>query len=186
MMMRDLVPFRNDLNPWRDLADLQREVSRLFDDFGSSSRRGLSSTVNYAPTCDVHETDSHYLMSFDIPGVSKKDIKIEIVNNQLIVSGRRSDEAKEESGTRHILEKTYGEFQRSFSFPSAIESDKVEANYENGVLQLAVPKAEAARPKRIEIHEGTGGIFQKLIDSSKKTIGLTTEKNEKKETEKVA
>lgn len=184
--MNNLATFRESFNPWRDLVDLQREVSKLFDDFGMSQKKNREHLMAYTPTCDIHETESHFLMSFDLPGVAKKDIKIEIIDNQLMISGAREQENKGELGARHILERSYGEFQRSFTLPSAIESDRIEASHENGVLRLVIPKAEAARPKRIEVQDGKEGIFNKLTESSKESAGLQTKKSDGKKLDRVA
>ncbi len=165
----------NDLFPWRDFADLQREVGRLFDDFTPSSRTLTTTQRAYAPMCDVQETEEHYLMSFDLPGVSKDNIKIEMVDNQLMISGERKHESETKNGSYQLSERSYGRFQRAFTLPATVDADKIEASYQDGVLRLAVPKAESSRPRQIQIGEGKPSVFGRLLGSSK-----TTEKKDTK------
>jgi HSP20 family protein len=107
----------------------------------------------------VDETNTHYLMSFDLPGVKKEDVKIDLQENQLIVSGERKEETQGQGGSR---ERFYGAFSRSFTLPQNVDASKVEANYENGVLQIALPKtAVTTTGKQIPIKEG------KLISQKK-------------------
>lgn len=126
--------------------------------------------MKFNPPCDVEESDLHYLVSFDLPGVSKEDLKIEVLENQLLVSGQRRSE-KRESGTRHLVERQYGEFQRIFNLPASVDSEKVEANFSDGVLRIAIPKAEVARPKQIRIGEEKSGLFGRLLGKESKGSG---------------
>jgi HSP20 family protein len=96
-------------------------------------------TATFTPYTKVTETDTHTLVAMDVPGVKLEDIKIETEGDLLTVSGER---------------KNYGTFSRSFTLPSTIDTQKVEARLENGVLELHLPKAEAAKPRRIEIQSG--------------------------------
>jgi HSP20 family protein len=110
------------------------------------------------------------MVSFDMPGVKKDDINIEVQGNQLMVSGERFRETKrsdEDMALRH--ERTYGKFERVFMLPKSIESDKIEAQFENGVLNVAVPKTEVAKGKKIEIQSGDAGFFTKILGSKKET-----------------
>ncbi len=165
MAIRNMLPDiwrgeRGVWNPIREMSRLQRRIDRMFDDFFSEpfvsslvpSRELLpfSEEVGFTPACDVEETDTHYLVSFDLPGVKKDDVKIELHENQLTVSGER----KEEKKGRGSRERYYGSFTRSFTLPSNVNADKAEANYENGVLQIALPKTAASVGKQIPIKEG--------------------------------
>lgn len=165
----------NDRSPLRDLSDFQREVDRLFDDFAPTVR-GWTTARTYAPVCDVQERDDHYLMSFDLPGVSKDDVNIEVVDGQLTISGERSQEDSEKGKNYFLSERSHGKFMRAFTFPAAIDADKIEATYQDGVLRLAVPKAASARPKQIKIGNGKTGMLGKLLGS--KTTKETAEKKE--------
>ncbi len=142
----------------RDISRLQRNIQQMFNEFLSplpdlwGYGRDLSELA-FSPPVDVEETDDAYLLNFDLPGISKEDVQIELRDNQLVVSGERKEETeeKEERGNRLVKERYYGTFMRSFMLPSNVNADQVEAQYEDGVLWVRIPKAEAAKPKRVEI-----------------------------------
>jgi HSP20 family protein len=137
-----------------------------FDDFMSASS-GSAAKLN--PSCDVEETEAQYVFSFDLPGVSRDDVKIELHDGQLTVSGERKfARPLEAESTRHFTERYYGGFQRSFSLPAKVDANQVEAAYEDGVLTIIVPKSEAAKPKTIRIGESKGGLFGKLLGEKNK------------------
>jgi HSP20 family protein len=124
-----------------------------------------------SPACDIEETQDHYLVSFDLPGIPKDKLRIELKDDQLIVSGERKEERREEVKNRVSSERYYGSLQRSFTLPSAVDPSKVEAHYQDGVLRVAVPKtpeSEAAKPKQVQIKEGKEGFFGKLLGHHEK------------------
>ena len=179
--MRNAMDFwRGDSwSPARELSLLQRGIDRLFDDMlvpFSSGSRELDAAWKFNPACDVEETESSYVVSFDLPGIAKDDVKIEIAGNQLMVSGERKSETKEK-GSRHIVERLVGSFQRVFTLPASVEAEKIEANYQDGVLKIAIPKAEAAKPHRIEITEGKGSFIGKLLGKDKGTAETAAKKS---------
>ncbi len=135
-------------SPFREMSRLQRRMDRMFEELSLPEEEG-----GFAPACDVEETDTHFLVSFDLPGMRKEDVQIELQENQLIVSGERKQEKKEEAHGRLSRERYYGSFRRSFALPSGVAADKVEASYENGVLHIALPKTKAAVGKQIPIKE---------------------------------
>ena len=155
---------RNALERWRGgtTSPWFRDLDELFEELTPFSTRRETS-LGFAPVCDIEETGTHYLMSFDLPGVKKDDIKIDIVDNQLVVSGERKQERKVDEKSRYFAEKTYGRFQRTMTLPAQVNADKIEAQYEHGVLQVAVPKSETAQPRQIKIGEGKGGLFSKIL-----------------------
>jgi len=171
--MRMLSPISTEF-VWPRPALSSAGMSDVFEDFDrivdSFLRPTYATTVNFQPRCDVNETKDHYLVSFDMPGVKKEDIKIEVQGNELVISGERQREAKEQDGEavlRH--ERMYGKFERTFTLPTTIAAEKIEAHYENGVLNVALPKAEAAKSRTIQIQTGQGGILNKLLGSKKET-----------------
>lgn len=107
--------------------------------------------VPFAPAVDVEETQSQYLFAFDLPGVKKEDVKIELNANQLLVTGARKPAYASDDARPHFTERPHGEFQRAFTLPNGIDNAKVEAAFEDGVLRITVPKAENAKPRRIPI-----------------------------------
>lgn len=136
------------------MADVLKDFDRIVESF---LRPTFASTINFQPSCDVNETKEHYLVSFDMPGVKKEDIKIEVQGNELVISGERR-------------ERTQGKFERTFTLPSTIAAEKIEAHYENGVLNVALPKAEAAKARTIQIQTGQGGLLGKLLGTKKNPV----------------
>jgi len=168
-MSRDLTNYSPN-SVW----DFMSEMERAFDDIwkapqsGSGTRSSLMQ--NFHPAVDVHETQDNYLISVDVPGVPEKDIKINIQDGRLSVSGERS--SKETSGDKWFkrTERSYGRFERSFQLPKGISEDKIQARAENGVLEILIPKAEVAKPRSISVEAGKGGgLFSKLVGGEKKT-----------------
>lgn len=151
-------------NPWDTLLGLQRDIDRLFD--GVIPTPGLRQTTgvsNNLPLCEVEETDDLYLMSFDLPGVRRDDIKVEFVENQLTISGERRHDREKKQGERWLNERSFGKFQRVFTLPGAVKTDAIEATHEDGVLRIALPKAESSKPKQVRITDGKTGIFSRLL-----------------------
>lgn len=146
------MAIRNQLPTVREVNRLQHRIDRMFDDFLSEPflEPGEESFI---PACDIEESDTQYRIDFDLPGVKKNDVKIEIRGNQLTVSGERRHEREEKSQGRTNRERFYGSFVRSFALPTDVRSDQVEASYEDGVLQITVPKTPETSSKQIPIRE---------------------------------
>ncbi len=146
-------------------GDVFEDFDRIVDSF---LRPTYANTVNFQPSCDVNETKDHYLISFDMPGVKKEDIKIEVRDNELVISGERQRHLKQEEGEASIRhERMYGQFERAFTLPTTVAADKIEAHYENGVLNVALPKAEATKARTIQIQTGQEGFLDKLLGPKK-------------------
>lgn len=148
------------------LGDMRRDMSRFLEDFLSFQTddqwRGHES--QWKPACDVEETDDHYLVTFDMPGIPKEHIKLEVVDSQLVVSGERVHEHKQKENGAWYSERRFGKFHRSFSLPVGVDTEKVEADYKDGILRVYVPKAESSKPRQIKISGGSApGFFGKLI-----------------------
>lgn len=180
-------------NPYRDMLNLQRQMDRLFSEMWSETPMDapiVASTPAFAPTCDIHETDSHYLMSFDLPGVKKEDIKIDLQDGTLTVSGERKEECEKKGKNQCRSERFYGSFSRSFQLPAGIKAEQVEASYAEGVLRLAVPKAEALKAQPIKVSEGKPSLWDKLLGHKKEEAKSAPQSaaslNEKRPAEKVA
>lgn len=144
--------------PWRfgkEFQPLQRETDRWFEDLSSHFPR-LSSRkdVDFVPACDVEETDSNYLISLDIPGMKKEELKVDFSNNVLTISGEHKEEKREEKKNRRLTERYQGSFERCFHFPDVSVATNIEANYSDGVLRISVPKVATSQKKQIHIGEG--------------------------------
>lgn len=162
---------RNLMWPRRGASSgLMDEFFGDFDRMVDNFVRPTMTSVNFTPTCDIRETKSHYLVSFDMPGMKKSDINVEINENQLMVSGERNKQIQEGEGEgllRH--ERVYGQFQRTFTLPTSIDAGKIEAHYEDGVLNIVLPKTEKVKGRSIQIQSGQSeGFFSKLLGSGKR------------------
>ncbi|MGK5086470.1 Hsp20/alpha crystallin family protein [Bdellovibrionota bacterium FG-2] len=162
---------RNE-SPFRELSRIQNQIDRIFDEFTSSwpdDSRLMPESISTSafPACSIEETESHYVLSFDVPGVKKDDIKIELLDNELCVYGERKEEREEKGKSRYEMERYHGEFSRSFTLPKGIKPEQVETEFMDGVLRIAVPRLEAEKVHQIKIGEGKPGFIQKLLGSKK-------------------
>lgn len=126
----------------------------------------LAGNQRFQPHFDVDETDQAYLVNVDLPGMKKEDIKLDLSDNILTISGeRKHEQSSKENGSRRY-ERSYGRFQRSFTLPNTVMVDKVEADLEDGVLRIALPKTEKSSSRTIEVQSGRqSSFFQKQPDS---------------------
>ncbi|WP_263809648.1 Hsp20/alpha crystallin family protein [Salinibacter sp.] len=136
--------------PNRTIRDLQREVDSIFDQFFGRGSDDDTSAV-WAPRTDLSETDDAFHIRLDVPGMTKDDIAINLQNNTLTVSGERSSERQEDGEEYVRVERAFGNFHRTFTLPDAVDPDRVEATYDEGVLTINVPKTETSPRRQIEI-----------------------------------
>lgn len=131
----------------------QRAVERLFDDWSvARPSRGDTGPVLYNPHCEISETKNQYAVKVDLPGVEKDQIKIDLHEGQLTISGERKEEVKKEDDhKRHFSEFYYGSFSRSFTFPTPVDAERVEARYDAGVLNITIPKSGSTRTRQISV-----------------------------------
>lgn len=148
--MTSLIRTRNTSS----MRNLQREIDRLFDNFfpaRSGEDNGSGSEAVWAPRVDLAEDEENYLIHVDLPGMRREDLKINYQDNQLTISGERRDEQEQDTGDYVRVERSFGHFYRSFTLPKSIDAEDISAEYDNGVLHITVPKAEANKPRQIEI-----------------------------------
>ena len=140
-------------NPANDFMNLQREVNRLFNGITPRTKRDEEyESAVWSPVVDIMEDADKFSLSFDLPGVDKKDVKMKFSENTLTISGERRSVEETKDATCHRVERVYGKFYRSFTFPSLVNADKISAAYRDGVLTVTVPKAEESKPKQISIN----------------------------------
>ena len=177
------MAYRSSLffNPWREINRLQRSLENLMNESFLEELDPMSTQTVWRPACDIDETDSHYLVSFDLPGIPREDIKIECRDHQLVVSGDRSGETRRTEGGAVTRERFLGSFMRSFQLPTAVKAEQVQANLSDGVLRIAIPKAESAQRREISIGTGHSGFFEKLLPHRKSAEERKPEKGEKGE-----
>lgn len=135
-------------NPLRTLNTLPSELDRFFGDFGLNYN---DSDSVWRPTVDLSETEENYEVKAEIPGMDKKDIKVEVHDHVLTLSGEKKHEEKVDGKNYHRIERSYGKFERSFRLPKEVKAEEIKAKYENGVLIVDIPKVEEAKPKEISV-----------------------------------
>ena len=136
--------------PLSDFVSLQREMSRLFQDFGRGSEELLTSGT-FVPAADIYEDEHNITIKLEVPGIEEKDLDIRLENNTLTVRGERNFEKEEKEENFHRVERRYGSFARSFTLPNSVDSDNAQASYENGILKIKLAKREEAKPKQIKV-----------------------------------
>ena len=130
---------------------LRREIDRLFEDtFANGGERSA-----WVPAVNIRETEKGFDFEVELAGFKPEEVEITCDNNVLTVRGEHREERKEgEEGRYHLVERRYGEFTRSFQLPQGVNDEQIEANFDNGLLRVRVPKAEIPKPRRIEIAGG--------------------------------
>jgi HSP20 family protein len=124
---------------------------RLFEDAVTRLMSEPSTGRPWAPAVDIVETEDALALKADLPDVNINDIDIRVENNTLTVRGHRKFQKDENVKGYHRIERSYGEFVRSFALPSTVDTEKVSADYKNGVLTISLPKKEAAKPRQVKV-----------------------------------
>jgi len=143
-------------DPFRELEDVSDRLNQMFHRSAPARTNGKETMVvaDWAPSVDVSETEGEYQIKAEIPDVKKEDVKVTLEDGVLTIQGERKQE-KEVKGKRyHRVERSYGRFARSFTLPDVIDEEKVKAEFKDGILNLALPKSEKAKPKAIEVTVG--------------------------------
>jgi HSP20 family protein len=137
-------------DPSRELETLHTDVNRVFDTF-FGGRLGNGATPRWVPAMDLVETDDQLVLRADLPGLDRDDVKIEIKDGVLTVSGERRVENEERKDGYHRVERAYGGFSRSLSLPQGIDAEQVQADFDKGVLEVRIPKPAERKPHRVQI-----------------------------------
>lgn len=161
MNLRSLMPIgrdrkivRRDAGPFESL---QREVDRVFDEFtrgfSSFAFPTLSSTggPELSPRIDVTETDKDFEITAELPGLQEKDVQVNLADNVLTIRGEKKAEKEEKDKNYHLVERSYGSFERSLELPEGVNADMIKASIANGVLKVSVPKPTPAQVKKINV-----------------------------------
>ena len=136
--------------PFRDAATLQNQFNSLIR--GLSESDAPLATAAFAPAVDIYEDEKKVVLKLEVPGIEQKDLDVSIENKTLTVKGERKFEAEEKEENFHRIERRYGTFYRSFTLPSTVDTEHVEAKYNAGVLKLELLKKPEAQPKQIKIN----------------------------------
>ena len=148
-------------DPFRDLLTIQDEMNTLFNRaYGEQRGQGEGTGPQaraWAPALDISEEKDAYLVSVELPGIKPDQIEITLEDGLLTLAGEREFHAESGEQQFHRVERRYGSFRRAITLPNQVQADAIEAHFEDGVLNVRVPKAEEAKPKRIQVQVGASG-----------------------------
>ncbi len=142
-----------ELAPWKpmnELSTLRKEMDKLWEDF-FGERDLLTRTEGWIPAVDVSETKDAIIVKAEVPGMEAKDIDVSLSGDMLVIKGEKKEEKEEKDENFHRIEMRRGSFQRAIRIPVPVESDKIEAKYEKGILKITLPKKEESKAKKIEV-----------------------------------
>ena len=144
--------------PARELQSIQSEMNRLFNTFfePSAGANGSGALRRWTPAMDLVETGEHFVLRADLPGVSEEDVKIELEDNVLTVSGERKAAHEESKEGYYRVERAYGSFSRTLTLPEGVDADSINASFDRGVLEVRIPKPEERKPRKVAISVGGG------------------------------
>ena len=137
--------FLDELSPLREVSRLQRDLNRLFNEYNVGSQRTF-------PAVNIWANENSAVVTAELPGLENKDIKLSVVDQNVVIEGVRCEEPLKEGENFHRQERKCGDFKRTIQLPFPVNADKVAANFKNGVLKVTLPRAEADKPKKITIH----------------------------------
>jgi HSP20 family protein len=144
--------------PFRDLQAVQERLNRVFDEaFRGVPRGGDDEWAlggSWAPSVDIFEHEGNLVLKAELPGVDPKDVDVRVENNVLTLRGERKFETEVKKEKYHRVERAYGTFSRSFTLPNVVDTEKIKADYKDGVLQVTLPQREEAKPKQIQVSVG--------------------------------
>jgi HSP20 family protein len=146
--------------PLREMATLQNEMNRLFGTFFDTPTTAVANgnvLRRWVPAMDLVETDEHFVLTADLPGLTEADVRIELEDRVLTVAGERNTDAHAKKDGFFRLERATGAFSRSLTLPEGVDADAISARFENGVLEVRVPKPEERKPRRVAIQVGETG-----------------------------
>ncbi len=150
--------------PFREFSTLQDRMNRLFRETQGNSQEEPLTSSSFAPAVDVYEDEHNVTLKIEVPGIEEKDIDVRIENNTLTVHGERKIEKEEKEENYRRVERQYGSFTRTFNLPPTVDAEKVQADYDKGVLKVTLPKKAEAKPKQIKVNVGQSA-GQKTIES---------------------
>jgi HSP20 family protein len=152
-------------DPFREMMVVRNSLDRRFDEDLSLAPSSWKS-FNWSVALDVVESDDEYLIKASLPGINPDDLEITFSDNKLTIKGEVKEEKELDEAHYHLRERRFGSFTRSIKLPSGIDTEKIEANYDKGVLELRLPKVEEIKPKKIAVKT----TDTKVIDADPKEV----------------
>lgn len=143
-----------ELTPWRpfgELSPFRKEMDRLWNRFLGETSFAKTFDEMWSPSVDISETKDDFVVKAELPGMEAKDLNVSISGDVLTIKGEKKAEEEEKDEHYHRVERYSGSFQRVFQLPSGVKADKIEANFDKGVLKVILPKVEEAKKKKIEV-----------------------------------
>ena len=141
-------------NPFREYATLHNRMNRLFNDAQGPEGQETLTTTAFAPPVDVYEDEHQITLKIEVPGIDEKDIDVRVENNTLTVHGERKFEKEEKEENFRRVESQYGSFTRTFTLPTTVDHENIQADYDKGVLKVKLAKKSEAKPKQIKVSVG--------------------------------
>jgi HSP20 family protein len=141
-------------SPWKELEEMEKRLSTIFGKAPSatnSDKKEALAVADWSPLVDITEDEREYVVKAEIPEMKKEDIKLNVQDNVLTITGERKYEKEEKGKKYHRVERAYGSFMRSFTLPEDADGSKVSAEYKDGLLKVHLPKSEKAKPKTTEV-----------------------------------
>jgi HSP20 family protein len=143
-------------DPFREFSTLQDRMNRLFrESYGPEGRDESLTTSQFAPPVDVYEDEHNVVLKVEVPGIDEKDIDVRVENSVLTVHGERKVEKEEKEENFRRIERQYGSFTRTFTLPSTVDAERIQADYDKGILKIVLPKKAEAKPKQIKVNVGS-------------------------------
>jgi HSP20 family protein len=144
-------------DPFQNLATLQDQVNRLFETPFVGRRAENSNLTAWAPAVDIYETENELVIKADLPDINEKELDVRVENNMLTIRGERKFEQKVNEDNYLRIERTYGSFSRSFSLPTTVNTESIQAEYKNGVLTVQLPKRAESKLRQVKVNVTTNG-----------------------------
>ena len=145
-------------DPFREVVALQNRMNSLFREMNEGD--SPLTTASFVPAVDIYEDSKKVVLKLEVPGIEEKDLDVRVENNTLTVKGERKFEKEEKEENFHRIERRYGTFFRSFTLPSTVDTEHINAGYANGVLKLELSKKPEAQPKQIKVNVGGQGKME--------------------------
>jgi HSP20 family protein len=131
-----------------------RELASFFENWAPSTGKDQLAAGTFVPPVDVYEDEHTLVLKLEVPGVNEEDFNVSLENNTLVIQGERKFEKEEKEENFHRIERRYGSFTRTFRLPNTVDTEKVEADYDKGILKISLAKRAEAKPKQIKIGNG--------------------------------